>query len=407
MRLAFIGAFVLAFLVMSTASQAERPPGSPPADVKAVVAGNDALAFDLYARLRKQPGNLFFSPNSISTALAMTHAGARGETAGQMAKTLHFTLDRERLDRAFASLLSELNGGKRQRHYQLRVANALWGQQGFDFLPDFLTTTRDEYHAGLENVDFRGDTESARETINRWVAKATQDKIRDLLKPGVLNSTTRLVLTNAVYFKGSWAEPFPKQQTREQPFHTSADRQVRVPMMQQTSHFKYLKARNFQALDLPYADGDLSMVILLPTKKDGLAALEKELTAERLAGWLAKMRSDEVEVSLPRFRMTAEFQLKDTLSALGMSQAFSAGEADFSGMDGKRDLYLSAVVHQAYVDVNEEGTEAAAATGAIVAEAKAVLNPPVFRADHPFVFLIRDNRTGSVLFLGRLVDPQK
>jgi serpin B len=406
MKLALLAVLVAGCLIVGTTSAVERPTGHAPAEVKALVAGNDAFAFDLYARLRDQPGNLFMSPTSISTALAMTHAGARGETAAQMAKTLHFTLDRDRLDRAFATLLSDFNAGKRRRHYQLSVANALWAQKGFDFLPAFLKTTRDEYRAGLEDVDFINNTEAARHTINTWVAKATQDKIRDLLKPGILDSTTRLVLTNAVYFKGSWAEQFQKQRTRDEPFHVTADRQVQVPMMNQTSHFKYLKAPTLQALAMPYAGDDLSMVILLPAKVDGLAALEKDLTADHLTGWLATMRSANVQVVLPRFRITAEFKLNDTLSAMGMPLAFSA-RADFSGMDGKRDLFLSAVVHQAYVDVNEEGTEAAAATGVVVTLSAAPAAPPVFRADHPFIFLIRDNRTGSILFLGRFMEPHK
>ena len=401
-----------------------------PGNVAAVVRGDNEFAFDLYGRLRENQGNLFFSPSSISVALAMADAGARGETASEMAKALHFTLPPEALHAGFAALLKELNTESDKAGYQLKVANALWGQAGYGFTPDFLKLTQTSYGAWLYEVDFAA-AEQARQKINTWVEKQTQDKIKDLIKPGMLDSSTRLVLTNAIYFKGDWNSPFKKERTRTENFKVAETgtagvsrgtqtnevvkveikvprlRTVSVPMMAQTHEYRYLDGGEFQMVEMPYAGKELSMVVLLPKKTEGLPELEKTLTADNLAGWLGRLHQREIVLNLPRFKTTAELSLKDQLSALGMQQAFQAGKADFSGMnDGKEKLFLSAVVHKAFVDVNEEGTEAAAATGGIM-KALAVRIKPVFRADHPFVFLIRDTRNGSVLFLGRILDPTK
>jgi serpin B len=373
-------------------------------DTKAVVKGDTAFALGLYGKLRGKEGNLFLSPFSISTALAMTSAGARGETLDEMANTLHLPPQKE-LHPANAALLRQVNGGGKKRGYELSTANALWGQEGYHFLPAFVKLNKEGYGAGLREVDFAGDAEGARRTINAWVEKQTHDKIKDLLKPGVLDSMTRLVLTNAIYFKGDWLRQFKKDATREEAFQLGGGKGVKAPLMHQTGTFGYLDGGTFQALEMPYAGKDLSMVVLLPKKVEGLADLEKSLTPDNLAGWLKKLREREVEVALPRFKVTSEFQLKPVLSGLGMPLAFSPGKADFSGIDGSRKLFITAVVHKAFVEVNEKGTEAAAATG-VVAGADSALVTPVFRADHPFVFLIRDRRSGSVLFLGRLADPK-
>jgi serpin B len=374
----------------------------------AVVKGNNGFAFDLYAQLRSQAGNLFLSPYSVSTALAMTYAGARGQTAEQMAKVLRFPLDQARLHPAFAAVIREVNGAGKPRAYELHVANALWGQQGFGFLPGFLKLTRDNYAAGLHQVDFAGHTEAARRTINAWVEKQTKDKIKELFKPGLLNGLTRLVLTNAIYFKGLWQAAFPKKNTAPGDFLLTAGGRVRVPLMHQEHELLYHDGGTFQMLELPYKGGELSMVVLLPKKTDGLAALEKALTEDRLAAGLSRLRPHQVDVTLPSFKVTAEFGLNQTLAAMGMRDAFVPRVADFSGMNGKRNLFIQAVVHKAFVDVNEEGTEAAAATGVAVGVCSYTPPPPraVFRADHPFVYLIRDHRTGSILFVGRLTNPQ-
>jgi len=378
-------------------------------DMTALVRGNNAFAFDLYGKLREGNGNLFFSPYSISTALAMTYAGAREQTAAEMAKTLHFAVDQEHLPSAYQSLLAAVNGKGKPRSFQLYTANALWGQKGYYFQPDFLKLTQDYYGGSLREVDFRNATEQARQIINRWVEEQTNNKIQELLKPGAVQPTTPLVLTNAIYFKAAWMEEFWEAATKPEAFHLTAEKEAKVPMMHKTEACNFLDDSEFQMLALPYERHQLSLLVLLPKKVDGLADLEKSLSAEKLEGWLPKMKSYQVEISLPKFKMTASFELKDVLSALGMPMAFSP-RADFTGITTTPPgIMIGQVIHKAYVDVNEKGTEAAAAT-AVVALPKGVpAQPPlraVFRADHPFVFAIRDNQTGSILFLGRVTNPQ-
>jgi serpin B len=340
----------------------------------------------------------------------MTTAGARGATLEQMAGVLHFPFAPDRVHAANAALIQGLlmPPGAGQA-YRLQVANALWGQQGYHFLETFQQRLRDHYGAALHEVDFRGAVEEARRTINTWVEEQTQDKIRDLIPSGALDASTRLVLTNAIYFLGTWASPFDKATTKDEDFHLGPARKVAVPMMHQTKRFPYFDGGTFQALELPYTGQELALVVFLPKSADGLTAFEAGLSAKELDPWLSHLRPREVVVTLPRFKLTEQFELSRVLAALGMPLAFS-DDADFSAMNGGRDpLKISAVLHKAFVDVNEVGTEAAAATGIVVALAAAIVRPEppiVFRADHPFVFLIRDRRTGSLLFLGRLMQPQ-
>jgi serpin B len=359
-----------------------------------------------YGQLRNRNGNLFFSPESISTALAMAYAGARGDTASEMAKTLHFTLPQQHLNPAMGALLSDLNAV--HDGYQLSVANALWAQQGYTFLDDFLQLLKTDYGAGLNQVDFKGATEAARLTINRWVEQKTQDKIKDLLQPGTLAPSTRLVLTNAIYFKGDWQTQFDKAQTRDEDFYPSQLQTKQVAFMHRADSFSYFDGGTFQVLEIPYKSKELSLIVLLPKDRSGLPALEQSLTASNTQQWLSQLvQRDKVIVALPKFKSTQQFELGATLGAMGMAQAFS-GSADFSGMTGKRDFAISEVIHKAYIDVNEEGTEAAAATAVgfrALAMRGPVEQPPVFRADHPFIFLIRDNRSSSILFMGRMADP--
>ena len=383
-----------------------------------VVEGNNAFALDLYAKLSEAEGNLFFSPYSISTALAMTYAGARGETADEMKATLHLPggpADKTLHD-AFGTLVRELNAAGEKGAFKLSVANALWAQHDYEFLDAFTRLVTASYDAGLTGLDFKGETEAARQTINKWVEEQTQDKIKDLLKPGVLTPLTRLVLTNAIYFKGDWASQFDKDRTKDAPFYLCfpanarvALEPIQVPLMFQKGDFQYADLKTFQLLQMPYKGDELSMVVLLPKDRstEALAALEASLTAENFAKWLGRMGRLEVEVYLPRFKMTSEFSLKEMLVAMGMKDAFAPGTADLSGMDGTRDLFISAVVHKAFVDVNEEGTEAAAATGVVVGVTSVAPHPtPVFRADHPFLFLIRENESGAILFIGRVMNPK-
>ncbi len=375
-----------------------------PAGVEQVAQGNTQFALTLYQALRAAKGNLFFSPFSISAALAMTYAGARGNTALQMAQALHFPLDQAQFHPAWAWLKARLSEIERQGHVQLKVANSLWPQEGYALLPEFLAVTRQCYGVEISAVDYR-DVEAARRTINAWVEASTEDKIQDLIPQGVLTASTLLVLANAIYFKGDWARPFDLSLTRDAPFWIAPDQSVQTPLMNRKGDFRYGESDGLQVLEIPYAGNDLSMLVLLPRERDGLAALEERLTADNLAAWTGHLWKTEVDVWLPRFEITFPCQLDAALKSLGMVDAF--GNADFSGMDGSRSFLIGAVLHKAFVAVNEEGTKAAAATAVVMALGMAFspLPTPVFRADHPFIMLIRENSTGSILFLGRVVNP--
>jgi serpin B len=373
-----------------------------PEALPSVVQANNEFGLDLYAELCREEGNIFFSPFSLSSALAMTYAGAEGETAQQMAETLHFPTVREALHASFRSLIEGLTPTK--DGCQLYTANALWAQKEYPFLTSYLSTVQTHYRAELNLMDFVAAAEDARKTINNWVEKQTRDKIQELIQPGMLDALTRLVLTNAIYFKGYWATQFDPGQTQDGPFYLSSEQTITAPLMHQTDLFKFLETPEFQAIELPYKGDALSMAIFLPREIMGLAELERTLSPTKLSEWFGKLVSQEVSVFIPRFKFASQFSLEKTLARMGMPLAFSS-DADFSGMTGNRELFISAVVHKAYVDVNEEGTEAAAATGVVMRVTAAPAPPPVFRADHPFLFLIRDNRSGSILFLGRVANP--
>lgn len=398
-----LASFVLAFVAFCGTPVREVVPST---ETHEVVMGNTAFATDLYAKLKNEKDNIFFSPYSISTALAMTYAGARGNTAEQMTKVLHFAVPQNRLHPTFAALEAELNAIQKKGKIQLSIANSLWPQKGYPFLPEYVDLLKRHYGTTVTPLDYAGATEAARKTINDWVETKTNRKITDLIKPGVLDSLTRLVLANAVYFKGNWISQFDSKQTAEQPFHTAPNKQVKCQLMARKGTYAYAETPELQVLELPYAGDDLSMIALLPMKTDGIGALEADLTAVKLTEWTKALRKCDVMVSLPKFKLTCEFSLKKTLTAMGMADAFS-GNADFSGMDGCRSLFISVVLHKAYVDVNEQGTEAAAATAVGVPLGGASEPVSVFRADHPFVFLIRDKHNGSILFLGRVTDPTK
>ena len=387
---------------------------------KIIVEGNNKFALELFAKLQSTKGNLFFSPYSISTALAMAHAGARNKTESQIAGVLHFPVsvnrrtdtsskflpDKQQFALAFGNIIKDLNNRGRKGGYTLTVANALWGQKDYGFLQEFPELIKTSYDGQLNEVDFIRAAETARKTINAWVEKKTNDKIKNLISEGVLDSMTRLVLTNAIYFKGNWARQFKENRTKDAPFTLADGQKIDVATMNQKAEFGYMETDTFQVLELPYVDEELSMVILLPKKFDALGEFEKTLTPENLTQWLTKIHKREVVVFMPKFKMTSQFSLASVLKSMGMKDAFSS-DADFSGINGKRDLFISAVIHKAYVEVNEEGTEAAAATGVVVRLTSIGPAPiPVFRADHPFLFLIRDNLSGSILFIGRVANPK-
>ncbi len=388
--------------------QVRQIPSSLQSDLQPVVDGNTAFAFDLYGRLRPQTGNLFLSPYSISTAFAMTWAGARGITESEMAKVLHFPFGQDQLHPVFGAVQRSLERGASLGGYELRIADRLWGEKGYPWLDAFLAVTRDDYEAELQPMSFDSDPEGCRQTINQWIGTVTAGRIPDLLPAGSIDPTTRLVLTNAIYFQGTWAVLFDPSDTRSEAFHTASGSAVVVPMMHLHSRFGYAEANGAQVLEMPYSGGDLSMVFLLPDSGRSLDALENNLTAQNLTAWLGSLRPLDLDVAIPRFDFSSAFSLPGVLSALGMPSAFDPSSADFLGMDGgtggASDLYITGAFHQASVHVDEKGSVAAGSTGIIIGPTSAGAS---FTADHPFVFLIHDEVTGSVLFLGRVVDPSQ
>jgi serpin B len=372
-----------------------------------IAEANNTFALDLYSKLAGTPGNIFFSPSSIETALAMTYAGARGQTATQMASVLHLPPG-DAIHADLGAFIHRLNGAgadANSRGYELSVANALWGQKSEQFLPAFTTLLDQNYDAGMRKVDYQHDAEGARKTINDWAAAKTHDKILDLIPTGVLSPATILTLTSAIYFKGTWADQFNKQATRDEPFHVSASESRQAPTMHRTGSYRYAGTDDCQVLKLPYLGYALSMIILLPSKSDGLPALEQGLTSAKLSSLTASMMEQRVIVSLPKFKLTQSMELASTLASMGMTDAFS-GHADFSGMSHDPGIAISNVIHKAYVNVNEAGTEAAAATAVVMVGAVMMPQKPVtFRADHPFLFLIQDEASGAILFIGRVATP--
>jgi serine protease inhibitor len=400
MRLALVGVFAFVLALPATAQQPKLDP-----EVASLVESNSDFAANLYQQLASRDGNLFFSPYSISNALAMTYGGAKGNTANEMKTTLRFQLEPERLHPTFGKLILALDGDGKKRDFQLNIANRLWGQKDYGFLPDFTKLGQTHYNAGLEEVDFINKAEEARQTINTWVEKKTNDKIKNLIPAGVLTVDSRLVLTNAIYFKAPWSSPFDPKQTRPGKFQLLDGKTAEVPMMHMKKMGRFAAHDGFSVVEMPYGNmRDTSMIVILPKEAKGLADVEKRLTAQNLAKWTSKMGGFEIDLKIPKFKMTLEISLKETLQKLGMKDAFAAGTADFSGIATREKLFITAVLHKAFVDVNEAGTEAAAATAVVVGTTSL---PPsaTFHADRPFLFLIRDNRTGSVLFLGRVVNP--
>jgi serpin B len=385
------------------------PAAAPPEDVKAVADGINHFTFDLYQQVRSKPGNLVLSPASVSTALAMAAAGAKGQTAEQLDAALTVRLTPQRLHPAYAALIRSWTQPGEKRPYRLELANSLWGAKGAAWRDEYLRLVRDSYSGGLEEVDF-ADAEAARATINDWVAGHTGQRIKDIIPPGGVDAATRLVVANAVYFKGDWVNLFRKDATRATTFYLSAGEGQPVPTMSQTNQYGYALGEDVAVLQMPYAGEELAMVILLPHQITGFDQFEKSLSVEKVNGWLEKLERQEVGVYLPRFKLEWGEELSGRLRSLGVQDAFDPMAADFSGMNGTGNLFVRTVRHRAFVEVNEEGTEAAGATVLEMPKSApgegAPRLPPVFRADHPFVFLIRDLRTGAILFLGRVADPR-
>ena len=404
-------------VVRAEVIQSDKPrnlsPNVSSADLAELVSGNTAFALNLYRLLSAEnTANLFYSPYSISVALAMTYAGARGETEQQMANALHFSLPQERLHAAFNALDQQLialaqgrQGSEAGQGFRLHIANALWGQQGFEFLNEFLDTLAQNYGAGLRLVDFSTNPEAARQVINQWVSDQTEQKIQDLIPQGALDPLTRLVLTNAIYFNAAWQYPFQKEATSEEPFFLLNGEQITVPMMKLNKSLLYAEGTDYQLVSLPYEGGSIEMVVILPA--DGqFEALQAKIAPAWLTEALAQRQFQMVNLSLPKFKVESDFSLVDALSTLGMPAAFQPDQADFSGMDGRKDLYIGEVLHKAYVNVDEAGTEAAAAT-AVIMELTAALpeQPVIMTVNRPFLFLIREVQSGTVLFIGQVTQP--
>jgi serpin B len=382
-------------------------------DLPALVSGNTAFALDIFGKLSGEvpSGNLFFSPLSISAAMAMTAAGADGETGIQMTEVLGLTLPESRVDPAFSFLLAQLSPdyraslcGEDQEPLTLEIANAIWVEGTFPLLADYVRLVDAEYRAEARNVDFIGDPDAQRIVINDWVSERTRGRIPDLLAPGVVSGLTRVVLTNAIYFRGAWQTQFQECATRDEGFTRLDGTVIEVPMMHQTESFAFGADHGCSAISVPYSDGLSSMLVLLP---DGdIGAFEESLDLETLEAIRGGLSRTRVALSMPSFEFSSSFGLNGTLGEMGMTDAFDASLADFSGFTGGRDLYISAVIHKAFVKVDETGTEAAAATAVVMAMTAIPSSDPLeLVLDRPFLFMVVDDLTGSVLFMGRVADP--
>ena len=387
----------------------KAPPASD--DIKGLAAYNNAFAIDLFAKLRAQKGNLAISPFSLSTALTMTWAGARGETAEQMKKVLHLAGTTEQvLDVTAKTLASYHNLGP---DVTLRPASRLFGEKTYNFQQAYLDSMSATFGAPLEAIDFLHASDAGRRHINDWVASTTQDRIRDLIPANGLDSDTRLVLANAIYFLGAWSAPFSKAETAPTPFHLTASESKDVPTMHQATSFRFAAVDGVKLLEMPYQGGALAMTLVLPEPVDGLAAMEARLFQATLDAWFGALAGDYVDVKLPKLEIdpAGSLSLKETLQALGMPLAFLEGKADFTGIAQPRALvnrlHISEVFHKAFVKLDEQGTEAAAATAVKTVRGKSRSGPPKteFHADHPFLFFLRDVRSGMILFMGRVSDP--
>ena len=396
-------------MILQSEKQREQSPEVAPADISSLTEGNSVFAFNLYKLLSEDDGNLFYSPYSISAALAMTCAGARGDTEKQMADTLQFYLSQNQLHPAFNSLDQQLASrgegaqGKDGEGFRSNIVNAIWGQKDYAFLISFLDTIAENYGAGLRILDFINETEPSRITINDWVSEETEGRIEDLIPQGAISVMTRLVLTNAIYFNAAWQHPFEEDATSPGIFYLLNGEEVTVPMMEQQESFSYTEGDNYQAVELPYDGRELSMVILLPNSGQ-FETFEEAIEYQQVKDIIENLGKREVRLTMPKFEFDSSFGLKKTLIDMGMPVAFSAG-ADFSGMTGEKDLFISDVIHKAFVSVDEAGTEAAAAT-AVIMELTAMPETPVeVTLNRPFIFLIRDIETGAILFVGRVMNP--
>lgn len=409
-----IAVFAVALLVLFTFTKSQQvyqvyvdDTGSTNLGVKAVVDANNEFAFDFYFELDKNElGNIFYSPYSLSAALAMVYEGADGKTADEIKTVFHFP-DSNILRSNFAAIYNDLNNNNNE--YVLNTANALWSQKDFPFLPDYLEIIEGYYAGEVSNLDFAYKGEESRKVINSYIEDQTNNKIKDLIPFGSLNKDTKLILTNAIYFKGTWVTQFNKEDTLDEDFTLISGKKIKTPMMKLydvDGTYNYAWTDNLQILELPYNGDDISMLILLP-KENNIALAEEYLTNQKISELKNTFNKQKVNIILPKFKFETKYFMVEELTNLGISTAFT-DDADFSGMNGKHNLKIQDVIHQAFVEVDEDGAEAAAATAmsfGLIPTAATVPIVPTFRADHSFIFMIQENKTGNILFMGRVVDP--
>ncbi len=403
---------VAGLLLASTGQAAHADPAEGKAPmISPIVASSNGLTFDLFAHLGQKPGNLAFSPVSIAAALSMTWLGARGETAAQMQGVLHLAGTPDEIQAATGQLMAALAAPGQQ--VTLRIANRLFADEGAAIDPHFIELTRTIFGAPLEPLDFRHDAEAARVHINAWIAGVTNDRIKDLLGPSSIRPSTRLVLANAVYFLADWMHPFVATRTAPAPFHVNGKDAHDVATMHEQGQFAHAHLEGVALIDLPYQGGDWVMTIVLPDAVDGLDAVERRLSLATFTTWLSALAPTQVDLALPKVRIdpASPIELSPVLAAMGMPLAFDATRADFSGITGrgKERLVISDVFHKAFVAIDEKGTEAAAATGVVFAPTGMRLPAPSipFKADHPYLFFLRQRSSGMILFAGRVSDPSR
>jgi len=372
-----------------------------------ITENNNLFALDLYKKIGGNQENLFYSPYSISTALAMTYAGARGKTENEMAMVMHFSANNAEFYNKYSDVLKNINALNNGSSVDIYTVNSIWAQKDFKFRDEFIGILKNSFNSSLNLVDFIKETENSRIQINKWVETQTNEKIKELIKPGLIDYLTRMVLVNAIYFKADWQTTFDKQQTQKMDFRMDETNTVSCDFMFAEQEFKFYENEDgLKAIEIPYSSGKLSMLIILPKDNAGFNTLKKDISLDFYKKINSSLVSKKVKLYLPKFKITSEFELSDMLKQMGMPEAFS-DRADFSGMTGTKDLKISKVIHKAFVEVNETGTEAAAATAVVMRVKSMPVTPPEFKADHPFMFIIKENTENSILFAGNIYNPTK
>jgi serine protease inhibitor len=371
-------------------------------NAQTIVEGNNQFAFDLLKQLGTQNQNTFFSPYSISTALFMTAGGARGNTEKQMLKVLHQAQNSLAYHKKFGEIITKATN---KQNVELSIANSIWPQKGFKFKPDYLNLLKSAYKTKVTESDFAKNPNAEAQKINKWVEEKTKSKITNIIKPDVLDANTKLVLANAIYFYGYWKTTFDTAKNQIAPFYKNGGTQVNTTFMNASYSMDYASDEMFKVVSIPYKNNEVSLLLILPNNPDSFKLAMNSLDIRRYFDLSKSLKPEKVNLSLPKFKMESEFYLEEKLPAMGMSDAFTK-EADFSGMTGNKSLSISKVIHKAFIDVSEKGTEAAAATVVIMSRNGGSHKPIEFKADHPFIFMIKDNSTGQILFMGILNDPK-